>query len=41
MDAYLKDPEKRGPGFGVSAIAEILLLLLAIVGIVQAWMVTA
>ena len=41
MDAYLKDPEKRGPGFGISALAEILLLLLAIVGIVQAWMVTA
>ena len=37
MDAYLKDPEKRGPGFGVSAAAEILLLLLAVVGIAMTW----
>ena len=38
MDAYLKDPEKRGPGFGVGAAAEILLLLLALIGIVNAWL---
>jgi glutathione S-transferase len=37
MDAYMKDPEKRGPGFGVSALAEILLLVLALVGIVAVW----
>jgi glutathione S-transferase len=41
MDAYLKDPEKRGPGFGVSALAEILLLLLALIGVINAWMTTA
>ena len=40
MDGYMKDPEKRGLGFGVSALAEILLLLLALIGIVAAWMVS-
>ncbi len=39
MDGYMKDPEKRGLGFGVSALAEILLLVLALIGIVAAWMV--
>jgi len=37
MDGYMKDPEKRGPGFGVSALAELLLLLLALIGIVMNW----
>lgn len=37
MDGYMKDPDKRGPGFGVSAIAEILLLLLALIGIAMAF----
>lgn len=37
MDGYMKDPEKRGPGFGVSAVAEILLLLLALIGVLFAW----
>jgi glutathione S-transferase len=41
MDGYMKDPEKRGPGFGVSALAEILLLLLALIGIVMNWMAAA
>ena len=33
MNAYLRDPEKRGPGFGLSAVAELLLLVLALFGI--------
>jgi glutathione S-transferase len=37
MDGYMKAPEKRGPGFGVAAIAEILLLVLALIGILVAW----
>jgi len=37
MDAYMKDPAKRGPGFGVSSAAEILLLLLALTGVLIAW----
>jgi len=41
MDGYMKDPEKRGPGFGVSALAELLLLLLALVGIVMNWIAVA
>jgi glutathione S-transferase len=41
MDAYLKDPAKRGPGFGVAAAAEIVLLLLAIIGVVVAWTAVA
>lgn len=41
MDGYLKDPEKRGPGFGVSALAEVLLLLLSLIGVVAAFTTTA
>jgi len=33
MDGYMRGPEKRGPGFGVSAAAELLLLILALIGI--------
>ena len=33
MDAYLKDPAKRGPGFGICALAEIVLMLLTLIGI--------
>lgn len=33
MDGYMRDPEKRGPGFGICALAEILLLVLALIGI--------
>lgn len=35
MDSYMKDPEKRGPGFGICALAELVLLILAILGIAQ------
>lgn len=37
MDSYLKDPEKRGPGFGISSVAEILLLLFTLAGVLNAW----
>ena len=37
MDGYMKAPEKRGPGFGISAVAEILLLLLALAGTLMTW----
>src|SRR5215471_11796800 len=36
--AYMADPSKRGLGFGISALANLGLLILAIVGIVQAFM---
>ena len=41
MDSYLKDPEKRGPGFGICAASEVLLLILALIGIVDAWIFLA
>jgi glutathione S-transferase len=33
MTAYMGDPDKRGPGFGICALAELLLLALALFGI--------
>ena len=38
MTGYMADPEKRSLGFGISAIAQILLLILAVAGIVKVWM---
>jgi glutathione S-transferase len=37
MQGYMTDPAKRGPGFGISMLAQLALLILAIVGIVMAW----
>lgn len=37
FNGYMTAPEKRGPGFGICAAAEILLLLLALAGVVMAW----
>lgn len=37
--AYLNDPAKRGPGFGISMLAQLALLVMAIVGISRAMMV--
>jgi glutathione S-transferase len=37
MQLYMGDPAKRGPGTMLSAVAELGLLILSIVGIVQAW----
>lgn len=36
--AYMADPSKRGMGFGISILATAGLLILSIIGIVQAWM---
>ena len=37
MKGYMKDPKKRGPGFGIAALAQLLLLLLAAIGIGMAF----
>ncbi len=37
MDSYMRDPATRGPGFGISAFAELLLLILALIGILMAF----
>ncbi len=36
--AYMADPSKRSLGFTISIIATAVLLVLAVIGIVQAWM---
>lgn len=36
--AYARDPARRGPGFGLSMVAWIALLIMAIIGVVRAWM---
>ena len=41
MTGYMADPDKRGLGFGIASIAQILLLILAIVGMVRVWMALA
>lgn len=41
MAGYMRAPEKRGPGFGISALCQILLLILSLVGVLMAWSVTA
>jgi hypothetical protein len=33
----MTDPSKRGLGFGIAALSQIALLLLAIAGIVMTW----
>ena len=37
MQLYMGDPAKRGPGTALGGVAELALLILSIVGIVQAW----
>ena len=37
MTGYMADPDKRGMGFGISAIAQIALLLLAVYGIIETY----
>ena len=37
MQAYMTDPGKRSLGFGISALSQIALLLLAIAGLVMSW----
>ena len=37
MQSYMADPDKRGPGFGITALAQLVLLIMAIAGIVASW----
>lgn len=37
MQGYMAAPEKRGPGFGVTLLATLGLLILSLIGIVQSW----
>jgi len=36
--AYMADPSKRGLGFMISGLATLGLLILAVIGVVQAWL---
>ena len=36
--AYYSDAAKRGPGFGLSAVATVLLIIGALIGIVRDWL---
>ena len=36
---YMAEPKKRGPGFVISVFSSLALAILAIIGVVQAWMV--
>ncbi|MBU6298433.1 MAG: MAPEG family protein [Alphaproteobacteria bacterium] len=37
MNGYMADPDKRGAGFGIATTAQLGLLIVAIIGIVQSW----
>ena len=37
MQSYMADPDKRGPGFGITALSQLALLIMAIAGIVASW----
>ena len=41
MNGYMAEPDKRGVGFGVASLAQLLLLILAIAGIVRVWTAVA
>ena len=38
MTGYMAQPEKRGTGFGISAVAQLALLILALYGIIAAFL---
>jgi uncharacterized MAPEG superfamily protein len=38
MQVYMADPAKRGPAVAIGGLASLGLLILSIIGIVQAWM---
>jgi glutathione S-transferase len=38
MTGYMAEPEKRGTGFGISAVAQLALLILALYGIIAAFL---
>ena len=35
MQGYMKDPDKRGLGFGVQMLAQLALVVLALIGILR------
>jgi glutathione S-transferase len=35
---YMKEASKRGPGFGISALSSLVLLVLSIWGVIASWM---
>ncbi|MDQ6646566.1 MAG: MAPEG family protein, partial [Pseudomonadota bacterium] len=37
--AYFRDPAKRGPGFGLSTLGSLALLIMAVIGLARAMMV--
>ncbi len=37
MQAYMADPDKRGLGFGITALAHVVLLIMAVAGIIADW----
>lgn len=37
MQSYIADPEKRSLGFGISLLAQVALMISAIVGVAKAW----
>ena len=38
MSGYMADPAKRSTGFTIATLCQLVLLILAVVGIVQTWM---
>ena len=40
MQAYISNPAKRGPGFGICVLALLALMILTIVGIARAWSIS-
>ncbi len=38
MTGYMNDPSKRGTGFGIAMLSQLVLLVIAVIGIVQTWM---
>lgn len=38
MNGYMADPAKRSTGFSIATLCQLVLLILAIIGIVQTWM---
>lgn len=38
MQSYMADPDKRGTGFGITFLAQAVLLIMAIAGIIASWM---
>src|SRR3974390_72246 len=41
MQGYIADPNKRGTGFLIASLAELALMIIAVIGIVMAWSASA